>query len=97
MTSLRGDSFLPSSLLGAREWGDESMEEFLWRRRWVIGWGGASQTDVHQSPGGFVKAWIIPQEFLMLLVWGCSFRMFPGDAAGDHTSRTSGVVEGPGA
>lgn len=71
MMSLRGDFFLPSSLLGAREWGDESMRGSL---SGVGGGslGGASQTDNHQSPGGFVKAWIIPQELLTPLVRGAA-------------------------
>lgn len=36
-------------------------------------WYSASQTDIGSSLGGVVKAWIVPPEFLILLVWGAAW------------------------
>lgn len=72
MTPLHGDSF-PSSLLGAREWGDESVGgsfSGVGGGSWVV--QCFSNFDKCQPPGGFVKAQIIPPGLPVVLVWGAA-------------------------
>lgn len=69
-----------------------------------MGHGGLqyfSDSDIGPSPGGVVKAWIVPPEFLILLVWGaareCVFLTCTQEMllllVWDYTLRASGVVE----
>lgn len=79
----------------------------LWEEvslEWEVGHGVVqrfSNSDIGLSPGVVVKAWVVPPEFLILLVWGTAWEcVFPTCfqemlllLVWDHTLRTSGVVE----